>query len=266
MNDIPIFDSLMHPMPNGNWISSKFNGGNYICAQLQSMRENGISWALAVGVADKALDYEEETYANFIKSHADYIFPVAFCDFRKLTQGADIESYLARLKNIGYVAIKIHPRISSVTYSHPLMVEIIVTANRLGLGVLLCTYFWDRCGAYGARGIEGLMGLMTRVVEQRLILLHSGGVRLLEMAEIARQFPNVLLDLSFTLCKYEGSSLDLDIKYLFDTFDRRICIGSDSPEFGHRDLRRRFKMFSIGLDVEKSENIAYRNLFRHLGI
>jgi len=75
----------------------------------------------------------------------------------------------------------------------------------------------------------------------------------------------VLLDLSFTLCKYEGSSIDLDIRYLFEKFDRRICIGSDSPEFDLSKLRQRFNQLTEGLDIVKKKNIGFQNLQAYVG-
>ena len=53
--------------------------------------------------------------------------------------------------------------------------------------------------------------------------------------------PNVLLDLSNTLLRYQGSSLDRDIAWLFRSFDRRICIGSDYPDYEPGQLRARFE-------------------------
>jgi hypothetical protein len=70
----------------------------------------------------------------------------------------------------------------------------------------------------------------------------------------------VLLDLSFTLCRYEGSSVDLDIRYLFQNFDQRICVGSDNPQFTLAQFRKRFDELSADLDPEKRMNAAHRNL------
>jgi hypothetical protein len=97
-----------------------------------------------------------------------------------------------------------------------------------------------------------------------VILLHGGVIKLLEVAEIVRHFPTVLLDLSFTLCKFAGSSLDLDIRYLFAQFDQRICIGSDSPEFTPMDLRIRFDSLSSGLIDAKVARIAGREFSNNL--
>jgi len=266
MSSIPIFDSLMHPMPDKGWLDPSYAGKNDIEDQLDSMRQHNIRWGLAVGLGPTIGRYNETSYADFVRQHANFLYPVAYCDFTELQREANIEPYLSRLKSLGYIGIKIHPRIADVTFDHPLLDKIISSANQLGLSVLLCTYFWTREGRTGSGGLGGLANLLAKIPDEKLVLLHGGAVRLLEMAEVARQFPSVLLDLSFTLCKYEKSSLDADIRYLFNKFDQRICIGSDNPEFCHGDLRRRFEEFSSGLDSEKASNIAYRNLQRHLNI
>jgi predicted TIM-barrel fold metal-dependent hydrolase len=82
--------------------------------------------------------------------------------------------------------------------------------------------------------------------------------------EIARAFNNVLLDLSFTINKYIGSSLDLDIKYLFESFDQRICIGSDFPQYSISEMRNRFNIFAENINAEKALNIAIKNLTNFL--
>ena len=82
---------------------------------------------------------------------------------------------------------------------------------------------------------------------------------------MAYVFKNVLFDLSYTLCNYEGSSIDLDIRYLFKKFDRRICIGSDFPEITIDKLRKRFDYFSVDIEYKKAINIAYKNIEEYLG-
>ena len=62
-----------------------------------------------------------------------------------------------------------------------------------------------------------------------MVLLHGGDVQLLRYAELVRFNANLILDLSLTIMKYAGSSLDADLSFLFREFDRRICIGSDHP-------------------------------------
>ena len=100
------------------------------------------------------------------------------------------------------------------------------------------------------------------------MLLHAGCVDFLRYVEFALTNPNILLDLSFTILKYQGSSLDADLRFAFRTFDRRICIGSDFPEFDPVSLRQRFETLALEaqIDREKRDNISARNVRRFFGV
>jgi predicted TIM-barrel fold metal-dependent hydrolase len=268
MNDIPIFDSLTHPTMNGRWMHEKYGHKNTLDELLLQMSRANIKWAFAVGMGVGIGAYIEDKYAQYINSKANNVFPVAFMDYNVIKdQSGDsvIQKYIERLVDLGYRGIKIHPRIANVPYLDPRNAEIIKTADQQGLNVLLCTYPYHASSLYLQNTIDNLFSLLLRIENSKLILLHGGAVQLMQVCEIARHFPNVLVDLSFTLCKYEKSSIDDDIFYLFNSFDRRICIGSDSPEFSPECLRNRFNYFSIDLDVDKKVNIAYKNLLEFSG-
>jgi predicted TIM-barrel fold metal-dependent hydrolase len=266
MNNVPIFDSLTHPMPNESWLIPKYDGQNSVSHLLSAMAVSNVQWALTVGMGVSIGGYQEKNYASFIRSNSDNLFPVAFLNFDVLDSGTSVAEYLFRLKKLGYVGIKIHPRLSSIDLSNIFLASVIKEANQLGLIILLCTYFWSKNKKLCSIGPEQLLTLLCEVPDEKIVLVHGGAVRLLEVAEIARQFQGVFLDLSFTLCKYEGSSIDLDIRYLFEKFDRRVCVGSDSPEFGLPKLRERFNLLTEGLDEVKKKNIGFRNLQTYIGV
>ena len=252
-------------MPNGSWLLPKYDGQNTVQHLLSAMAASNVQWALAVGMGSKVGGYQEENYASLVRGTSDNLFPVAFVDFEVLESGTSVGEYLRKLKRLGYVGIKIHPRFSSINLSNSRLPELIKEANQLGLVILLCTYFWSKDKKLCSYNPEQLLMLLCEVPEEKIILVHGGAVRLLEVAEIVRQFQGALLDLSFTLCKYEGSSIDLDIRYLFEKLDRRVCVGSDSPEIGLFKLRERFNLLTEGLNDMKKSNIGYRNLQTYLG-
>lgn len=167
---------------------------------------------------------------------------------------------LKRIKAFGFKGIKLHPRLSCFTFKHPLLIPVIKQANEFQLCVLLCTYFYDQPNNARFNFMEKLPNTVYKLEGAKLILLHGGSVRLLETIEIVRSYGNVLLDLSFTLCKFQGSSLDMDIQFAFNSFDKLICIGSDFPEFSPNDLRERFNAFAKNIARNKAENIAFRNI------
>lgn len=258
MNRIPLFDSITHPTLNGNWILPRYKGVSSLNNLLTSMNESNIKWCLAVGMEGIG-DYSPNEYASMLKNHRSYIIPIAYVNPRSAI-ATNISKYLTNLASMGYRGIKLHPRFGNFLVDDLSVSKIIIEANRAGLVPLLCTYFYGDKIPSCRNSISNVINLLTRIGDAKLVLLHGGGVRIIEMMEVARTFPNVLLDLSLTICKYEGSSIDNDIKYLFNKFDRRISIGSDYPEFPLKELRNRFEYFAASLDTVKAVNIANRNL------
>lgn len=263
MNELPIFDSLTHPMPDGNWLHPAYDNKNTLDTLLKQMLEANVKWALGVGMGPKVGGYNENNYAQFISDKTDNIFPVAYIDYPLLRDANNltITQYVKKLSELGYVGIKLHPRFGQFSFCEPQVANIIKIAAEFDLATFLCTYCWENSANSGLNDPFSMMKLLASLDGAPVILLHGGGVLLMEYIEIARAFSNVLLDLSLTICKYKGSSVDLDIKFAFSQFDRRICVGSDGPEFLSTTLRERFNEFSEGVAKEKLENIAYKNLF-----
>ena len=259
INRIEIFDSLTHPTISGNWILPDFENNCKIDNLLKEMETYNISNAFAVGMKGIG-SYSEANYSEFIMSRTDRLLPIAFLDLNEFSNISSIKKKIKYLKLKSYKGVKLHPRIGNFNLSHPLLVETIKAANDENLIVLFCTYFYDKTPNVLTNNIENLLELLIKIPEEKIILLHSGSVRVLEMMEIARSFKNVLLDLSFTLIKYQGSSLDLDIQFLFNNFDKRICIGSDYPELRISHLRSRFNYFAKYLNEQKAINIANKNI------
>ncbi len=48
------------------------------------------------------------------------------------------------------------------------------------------------------------------------------------------------LDLSFTLLRYAGSSLDADIRFFVENLDQRLVVGSDYPDYFPAEAFSRF--------------------------
>src|SRR3990167_4522163 len=260
METIPIFDSLTHPTINGKWLHLRYRDQNTIQNLLSDMKQNEVKWALAVGLGKEVGDYSDETYSKFIHEHSEILFPIAFLNLQDFESVKELENHLKYLKKLNYTGIKIHPRLSKISYNHHLLIDAINIANEMELITLLCTYFHWALADNTFCDLNSLANLLSKIPDKKIILVHVGTVELLRLSEAVKPFPNVLVDLSMTLCKYEGSSLDLDLQFLFKTFDQRICIGSDSPEFSGSDLRKRFSYFSQNISKEKAENIAYKNL------
>ena len=66
--------------------------------------------------------------------------------------------------------------------------------------------------------------------------------------------------------KYEGSSIESDINFLFNHFDRKIAIGSDHPEWKYNLILKKLKSNMINLSKVKRQNILYKNITGFLGV
>lgn len=262
----PIFDSLTHPTLDGNWILPKWPDCATITDLKAQMQASNVCGAFAVGMEGIG-GYDEDVFLKMIREEKDInLFPIAFFSFTQSSK-EQYEKRLQEIKDKGYIGIKLHPRIGHFTLDNPFLPFVIDKANELGLVVLLCTYFYSNEVSMMSNNIEMLADTLMKVhKESKVILLHGGVVRLLEVMELVRAFPNTLLDLSLTLCKYAGSSLDMDIQFLFQSFDRRVCIGSDYPEIKLSNIRDRFEHFAENTTTDKAENIAYKNIINFTGI
>src|SRR5262249_31792163 len=158
-----------------------------------------------------------------------------------------------------------HPRFSRWQCDPASLGAVLSEAARLELVVFYCTYWHSRIETLPDQDpFLMLTGALKAAPSCKVVLLHGGTVNLLSYAELVRFKENLILDLSLTIMKYERSSIDRDIDFLFHRFDRRICIGSDHPEYSHAQLRTRFEHFSHDLPEEKAANIGHRNIMRFL--
>lgn len=177
---------------------------------------------------------------------------------------APLEATLDAFQALGAAGLHLHPRRCGPAVMQQLP-EIFRGAAARGLAVFFCTYAFAPAGQrLPPDPLPALGEALAAAPTLRLVLLHGGGVDLLRHAEFTRANPGVLLDLSFTLMKYAGSSIDLDIAFLARTFDQRLCLGSDFPDYAPADVLARLDALVPDLPPAKRANIIGDNLRRLL--
>lgn len=256
---LPIFDSLAHPTLSGSWL------GRPVKAEFESLENNlngaGYKGACAIGL-DGIENYSHEL---FIERCRDYPGLIPIAGFNP-ERDASVESMHA-LRRMGFLGVKIHARFSGLTRKLDTLGPALRAAGVADLTVFYCTYMHCALAIHPTRDpFLSLVELLREAPETRVVLVHGGDIEVLRYAELTRFNSNLLLDLSLTLMKYAGSSVDFDIAFLFRHFDQRICIGTDWPEYSPEQLRNRFEHFAHDLPEEKRHNIAYRNLLNFLGL
>lgn len=254
----PILDSLAHPTLTGDW--SKHPGSCSFAQLARALTEAGYLGACAIGMAGVE-GYEHQAFIAACRPYPQLI-PIA--GFDPVDDAA--QERLAELKALGFRGIKIHPRYSGMTRHLAALAGVVRAAGEQGLVVFLCTYLHGPLAAYPRHDpLYDIVELLEQAPATRVVLVHGGDVNLMRYAELVRFNGNLLLDLSLTMMKYIGSSLDLDLRFLFASFDRRICIGTDFPEYTPAEVRARFEDLAGTLPPDKRANIAHANLASFLG-
>jgi predicted TIM-barrel fold metal-dependent hydrolase len=242
----PLFDANAHPALAPDGSTENFSTLKAL------LDEAGFRGACAVGLPAKN-GFALQPYLDGASAHG--FFPVAAWNITP-----DARKQIADLARLGYRAIKTHPRLSGLSVRDPGFVDVLRAAAETGMTVFHCCYQFSADARHPVDPLPALMDAVAGAPGLRMVLLHGGTVELLRYAEAIRANRNLLLDLSFTLNRYDGSSLDQDIGFLFRTFDQRICIGSDYPDYAPAQVRARFEYFAAGLAQDKRDNIGWRNI------
>lgn len=258
---IPIFDSLTHPTISGKWLSGDYNAEfNALHTEMES---NNVINACAVGLPNVG----EYNHIDFINNCSNYHKLIPIAGFDLFTDNIDEE--ISQLKKIGFKGLKLHPRCGNFSFEndHERIVEVMNSCYEHDLVVFICTYFSSEIDLFPNRDpFWDLVNIFKKSSKTKTILVHGGLTRIMQYADLVRFNSNILLDLSYTIIKYRGSSLDLDIKYLFESFDRKLCIGSDHPEFTIKDLRERLDLLNGDVPKLKLENIYFKNLLNFFNV
>lgn len=257
--NVPLFDSLSHPTLSGTWIDGKT--GTTFAAVHEQAEAHGFAAVCAVGLHGVG-GYEHRAFAEACAPYP-LLVPIAGLDPQTTSLSAELQT----IAGLGFRGVKIHPRFSDYQPDAQSLGTVLREVHAAGLVTMYCTYAHGPIRQYPPQDpLYVLVQALQRAPDARVVLMHGGDMRLMEYAQLVRHNPQLLLDLSFTVLKYRGSSMDMDIAYLLAHLDERLCIGVDHPDFDHSRLRARFDAMTTELDVEKARNVGYRNLARMLGV
>lgn len=253
------FDALAHPTLNGRWLDGR--KGETFLQLYDNAKDNNIVKVVCCGLPGVGA-YAHESFFSEATKFGNFFFPVA-----ALTEKdrADIEGSIAKISKIGFRAIKIHPRLLNQQIDRKWLSMVIQLSHENKLVVFLCTYYHCKCAQMPiADPFWEIVGAISDNPTAKIILVHGGGVHLLQYCELVRFNDNILLDLSLTFMKYNLSSIDMDIDFIFKNFDRRVCIGSDHPEWSYAAVNEKIKKITYNLSLCKRDNILKNNLMSFL--
>ena len=252
------FDSLTHVTRDGSWIGERHFDAS-LPKLLADMDAAGAYRACLVSIADYV---DNEVILASAHAHPDKFVPIAGVNPRVLATTRRVEAVVKQVKAQGFAGIKLHPRLNGYDPLDAKMIAAVDACGELGLVVLLDTLF-RRQGLATRHAPDVIDHLAAACPDTRILLLHGTGPTMMELYEIVRCHDKLMLDLSFTIMRYRGSSrLDDDMHFLFKTTDQLVTVGSDFPEYSPLATLERLAALTEGIDEHRLENIRWRNLER----
>lgn len=260
--DPMILDSLAHVTNDGVWFHTNYDAS--LSRLLSEMKSDGAYKACVVSI--HGFNMPNEFVLRICRERPQQLIPIAGINTNIFSSLCQAKAELDRLKENGFKAIKIHPTLCNIHLDSPSFNWAMEACELLDIPVFICTIMRRRGYVPSMNPLDLLYRTFVRHSGVRVLLIHGGMSEIMSYADLVRALPNALLDLSHTLTKYKGSSLDLDFRYLFTNFDRRCVIGSDFPEYTPSEIRSRIRELAYGLPREKIENICWRNLHFFLNL
>jgi hypothetical protein len=256
-----LFDSLTHITHDGRWFGET-NLDASLPTLLADMDRAGAYRALLVTIAD----YQDNAVTlAAARAHPQRFVPIAGLNPRLLATTRRVEAVVRQIKVAGFAGIKLHPRLNDFDPLDARCIAAIDAAGEQGLTILLDTLF-RRKGLATRHAPDVIDHLAAACPETRMLLLHGTGPTMMELYEIVRCNEHLLLDLSYTLMRYRGSTrLDEDMHFLFKSTDQLVTVGSDFPEYSIEACVQRFEALTVGIEPHRLANITHLNLERWFG-
>jgi len=136
---------------------------------------------------------------------------------------------LLSMKKAGIDAIKFHCYVQKIEEAdYQKVMELAKVAVDLDMPIFLDTSYGS-VGMYRYDNLKLAAFLLEEITSIPLVLLHSGGARILEAFLLAGACPNVYLESSFSLPYYIGSSVEQDMAFAYKRISEKVIYGSDFP-------------------------------------
>lgn len=253
-----IIDSLTHVTPDGRWLNTNYDASEQ--RLLREMDDAGVDRAMVVALAGVIAN---DFVLDLCDRHRDRVLPVAsFNPAAHATASDAAREFRSQLQGAPFRALKLHPRLNRYDPLDPRCLAVLeeLATWKGPVPVWLDTLFYYQGARLRKPPVDAIHDLVGRFPKVSFVLLHGAGTQVLHLAEAVRDCRNVLIDLSFTLCRYHTSSLADDVRYLMTHFDRRTVFGSDFPEIGIKEALDRFYDTARHVPSEHCRNILGQNL------
>lgn len=228
-------DALTHVTPDGRWFGTSRDASE--ANLLRDLDAAGIECAVVVTIAEQV---SNEFVIGLSARHGSRLLPVG--GFNPVAWPSTTQVALearAQLRDAGFLGVKLHPRLHRYDPLDPRVFALLEEMSGWAAppALWLCTMFHHQGGSLRKGPVESIYELVNTFPRLRFVLAHGGGPDLLRLSTAVRHCPNAVLDISSTLVRFAGSTVETDVRYLLSTFDRRLVFGSDFPEISVTEAR-----------------------------
>lgn len=151
---------------------------------------------------------------------------------------------LKNLKKAGINAVKFHCYFQKIGEANfPKVMALAKVAVDLKMPIFIDTSYGST-GMYRYDNLRLAAFLLEEITTVPVVLLHSGGARILEASLLADACHNVYLETSFSLPYYLSSSVERDMAFTYKKIAERVVYGSDFPYVDMETSISKFMTFS----------------------
>jgi predicted TIM-barrel fold metal-dependent hydrolase len=253
----PVIDAHLH-------LDEKVQGPASAAADalIRAMRKCGIRRSVVLHLATQRWPVQE--VAEAVRRHAGLL--VGFININPLD--ADAALQLRRgAAELGFQGLKLHPRLQRYSFTDTRTTELVRLAGELHIPVLIDA-FPDGDWIQQGFSAPDFAAVAQACPKSRIIVGHMGGHKVLDFLMLAKRYPNLFFDLSYSLLYYRGSSVPQDIVYAIRSLKgQRIFYGSDYPDRPlDQTLRESVSVFkSCGLPPEWMRQVLFGNAKEFFG-
>lgn len=193
---------------------------------LREMDAGGVAMAVVLPLPGRA---SNEFVAGECAKHSDRLAPLYVPEFDMPNETLDKLRRFFEYHDCR--GIKMHPRLQRVTAEDAVVREITAWAAERRVPMLFDCFPAGEDLDNPKLGPLAYHRLAQEIPAAQIVLAHAGGYKVLEAFMTAKANPNILLESSFTLGYFPGTSVERDFAFAFGhLYPGRTMYGSDFPE------------------------------------
>jgi predicted TIM-barrel fold metal-dependent hydrolase len=253
-----IIDANVHITADGVWYGSNYNSS--VDELLRQMDLASVDCAVSIPLPGSISNEDNQRICN---AHPNrFIAGATFNPAEHVSAEVSGLAFKESFENAAFPVVKFHNRFGKYAARDDRFHAALEANARLAkpLIVMICGYLNGHNTGEYIEPAQFFFNLASTFSSTRFIVAHGGGHDILRVVETCKGLNNVYFDLSYTICRYSGSSVDDDLRWLCSKYDRRILWGSDFPEVTPADALQRINLLTEHLPQEKQDNIRGANL------